>query len=31
MTDLDVDDLYGKALSPVQKHWNQKNIMREEE
>ena len=28
---LDVDDLYGKALSAVKNHWNQKYVMSKEE
>ena len=31
MKTLDVDDLYGKALSAVQKNWNQKYVMSKEE
>ena len=31
MTDRDLDDLYGKALGAVKKHWEQKYVMSEEE
>ena len=31
MTDLDVDDIYGKALSAIKKYWNQKYTMSKEE
>ena len=31
MTDIDLDDLYGKALGAVKKHWEQKYVMSEEE
>ena len=31
MTGIDVDDLYGKAISAVQKHWDQNYVISEEE
>ena len=31
MTDLDEDDLYGKAWSAVKKYWEQKHVMSEVE
>ena len=31
MTDLDMDDLNGNALSAIKKHWDQKYIISEEE
>ena len=31
MANIDVDDLYGKAISAVQKHWDQNYVMSEEE
>ena len=31
MTDRDLDDLYGKVLGAVKKHWELKYVMSEEE